>query len=296
MRKAYKFKLQNQSNTLKLGNMIDDMWGVHVHIMVLARRYYRMFGKHLSAYRIKAHIAKLKKRTKPHWAALPSQVVQDVVLRYGKAQDAFFQNIKDRKAGKTRRKVGRPKIKPRHKYHSMTFTQAGYTLENNRIKINCIDTWFSFHKHREINGIIKTITIKRDSCGDYWIHFSCENVDDSEPKSKTGKSARFDYGIKTFLTSDAGEKIHAPQFFKHSLKTLRSLNKALSCKVKGSNNYYRVCRALARHHRKVARQRADWQWKLANELCTKFDTLCFEKLNLDGMKRLLGRKVSDHAF
>ena len=101
--------------------MIDDMWDIHVHILLLARRYYRIFGKNLSAYRINAHVAKLKKRTKPHWKDLPSQVVQDVVLRYGKSQDAFFQNIKDRKAGKTTRKVGRPKIKPRHKYNSMDF-------------------------------------------------------------------------------------------------------------------------------------------------------------------------------
>ena len=296
MRKAYKFKLQNQSNIVKIGNMLDDMWQIHLHIMLLQRRYYRLFGKNLSASRINKHIAKLKKRTKPHWADLPSQVVQDVVLRYGKSQDAFFQNIEDRKAGKTRRKVGRPKIKPRHKYTSMTFTQAGYTLENNRIKINCIDTWFSFHKHRELKGTIKTITLKRDRCGDYWICFSCENVDASEPKLKTGKSAGFDYGNKTFLTSDAGNKIQSPQFLKQSLKTLRALSKALSRKVVGSNNWWRCVRALARHHRKVARQREDWQWKLATKLCTEFDTLCFETLNLDGMKRLWGRKVSDHAF
>ena len=121
MRKAYKFKIQNQSNTLKLGNMIDDMWDIHVHIMLLARRYYRLFGKNLSVSRINKHITKLKKRTKPHWKDLPSQVIQDVVLRYGKSQDAFFDNIKDRKAGKTTRKVGRPKIKPRHKYNSIVF-------------------------------------------------------------------------------------------------------------------------------------------------------------------------------
>ena len=296
MRKTYKYKLQNQSNTIKLGNMLDDMWCIHVHIMRLQRRYYRMFGKHLSTYRLNAHVAKLKKRTKPHWKVLPSQVVQDVVLRYGKSQDAFFENIKARKSGKTTRKVGRPRIQPRHKYNSMTFTQAGYTLQENRIKINCIDTWFSFHKHREITGAIKTITIKRDKCGDFWICFSCENVDDSDPKPKTGKSAGFDYGNKTFLTSDEGDKIESPQLFKQSLKTLQSLNKALSRKVKGSGNWYRACRALARQHRKVARQRADWQWKLATELCRKFDTLCFETLNLDGMKRLWGRKVSDHAF
>ena len=159
-----------------------------------------------------------------------------------------------------------------------------------------IDTWFSFHKHREIKGVIKTITIKRDKCGDYWTCFSCENVEDSDPKPKTGKSAGFDYGNKTFLTSSEGHKIESPQFFKQSLNTLRSLSKALSRKVKGSGNWYRACRALAKHHRKVARQRADWQWKLATELCREFDTLIFETLNLEGMKRLWGRKVSDHAF
>ncbi|MDE0556806.1 MAG: RNA-guided endonuclease TnpB family protein [Candidatus Poribacteria bacterium] len=296
MRKSYKYKLQSQSNVIKIGNMLDDMWRIHVHILRLSRRYHRIFGKNLSTYRIKAHVTKLKKRTQPHWADLPSQVVQDVVLRYGKSQDAFLENIKDRKAGKTKRKVGRPKIKTRQKYNSMTFTQAGYRLEDNRIKINCIGTWFFFHKHREIQGTLKTITLKRDRCGDYWICFSCDAVEDSERKPMTGKSAGFDYGNKTFLTSDAGDKIASPQFLKQSLKMLRSLNKALSRKVKGSGNWYRACRALARQHRKVSRQRLDWQWKLATELCTEFDVLCFETLNLEGMKRLWGRKVSDHAF
>ena len=296
MRRSYKFKFQHQSNTIKIGNMIDDMWHIHVHIVRLARRYYRLYGKNISTSRLNKHITKLKKRTKPHWADLPSQVIQDVVLRYGKSQDAFLDNIKDRKAGKTRHRVGRPKIKSRHKYNSMTFTQAGYTLEENRIKINCIDTWFSIHNHREIQGTLKTITIKRDKCGDYWICFSCDNVDDSDPKAMTGKSAGFDYGNKTLLTSDEGHKIESPHFLKQSLNTLRSLHKALSRKVKGSGNWYRARLTLARLYRKISRQRLDWQWKLATELCTAFDILIFETLNIDGMKRLWGRKVSDNAF
>ena len=151
MIKTYKYKIGNQKNTIKLGNMLDDMHRIHVHIMHLQRRYYRMFGKNISAYRMNRHVAKLKKRTKPHWKQLPSQVVQDIVLRMGKAYDAFFRNIKDRKSGKTTRKVGRPHIKPQHKYNSMTFTQAGYKLEGNRIRINCIDKCFSFHQHRDNN-------------------------------------------------------------------------------------------------------------------------------------------------
>ena len=296
MRKTYKYKLQHQSNTIKLGNLLDDMHQIHVHIMRLQKRYYRLFGKNISVYRMNAHIAKLKKRTRPHWKELPSQVVQDVVLRMGKAYDTFFRNIAARKAGKTTKKVGKPHIKPQHKYNSMTFTQAGYKLEGNRLKINCIDTWYSFHKHREIKDEIKTITIKRDMCGDYWICFSCENVHDSEPKAMTGKRAGFDFGLKTFLTSSDGDEIECPQFLKQSLNRLRSLNKALSRKVFKSGNWYRAKRKVSRHYRKVARQRYDWHWKLATYLCRSYDTLIMETLNIDGMKRLWGRKVSDLAF
>ena len=276
--------------------MLDDMHQVHVHLMRLQQRYYRRYKKNISTYRMNAHVVKLKKRTQPHWRALPSQVVQDVVLRMGKAYDAFFRNIEARKEGKTSEKVGRPHIKPQHKYNSMTFTQAGYELQGNRIKINSIDTWYSFHKHRKMQGTLKTITIKRDMCGDYWICFSCDDVDDTTLKTKTGKRAGFDFGLKTFLTSSDGDKIHSPQYLKQSLNKLRSLNKALSRKVFKSGNWYRAKRALSRQYRKVAKQREDWQWKLADRLCTEYDMIVMETLNIDGMKRLWGRKVSDVAF
>ena len=272
------------------------MHQVHIHFMLLQRRYYRRYKKNISYSRMSAHLTKLKDTTKPHWQQLPSQVAQNVAKRISLAYHSFFTNIKERKAGLTTRKVGRPHIKPQHKYNSMTFTQAGYTLEDNRIKIHCIATWFSFHKHREIVDDIKTITIKRDKCGDYWICFSCDNVEDSDPFPKTGKSAGFDFGLKTFLTGSDGSKIASPQFLKQSLNKLRSLNKSLSRKVFKSGGWYRAKRAVSRQHRKIGRQRLDWHYKLATQLCRKYDTLCFETLNIDGMKQLWGRKVSDLAF
>ena len=296
MRKTYKYKLYNQKNIIKLGNMIDDMWQIHLHVMKLHRRYYRIFGRAVYAYKMKRHITKIKKRSKIHWDALPSQVVQDVVLRIGKAYDAFFRNINDRKKGKTTKKVGRPHIKPQSKYNSMTFTQAGYKIEGNRIRINCFNTWYTFHKHREIEGVIKTVTIKRDKCGDYWVCFSCDGVDNSKPISMTGKSAGFDFGLKTFLTCSDGTKIKCPQYLKQSLSKLRLLNKSLSRKTKYSNGWYRIKRAVARLHRKISRQRKDWQWQLATELCRMYDTVCFETLNIEGMRKFWGRKISDVAF
>ena len=74
---------------------------------------------------------------------------------------------------------------------------------------------------------------------------------------------------------------------------LRYLNKSLSRKRKGSGNWHRARLTLARFYRDMANRRADWQWKLAEWLCNKYDIICIEDLNIAGMKRLWGRKISD---
>ena len=63
----------------------------------------------------------------------------------------------------------------------------------------------------------------------------------------TSKSVGADFGMKdAYLTLSTGEKGQSPQFYKQSLNALRQLNKAVSRKVKGSNNWWRAVRALAR--------------------------------------------------
>ena len=72
---AFKYEFFHQSNMLQIGNLIDDLHGVHVHLLRLQRRYYRIYGKYASLSRILKHITKLKQRTRPHWYQLPSQMI-----------------------------------------------------------------------------------------------------------------------------------------------------------------------------------------------------------------------------
>ncbi len=294
--KTETYEFYHQSNLIQIGNLIDDLHGVHVHLLRLQRRYYRIYGKYASFARICNHITKLKQRTKPHWNQLPSQVIQQVAKRIHLGYEKFFDNLKDRKAGKTKRKVGRPKIKPNHKYNSLTFTQAGFTLEGNRLKINCLGKSFTFWKHREWTGRIKTVTIKRDPAGDYSLYITCEDCEPSEKLSLTGNVAGADFGMKTFLTLSDGTKIDSPEFYKQGLNAIRSANKALSGKQKGSTAWYRAKWHLAGVHKQITHRRRDWFYKLALRLVRKYDTLAIETLNLEGMKRLWGRKISDIAF
>ena len=129
----------------------------------------------------------------------------------------------------------------------------------------------------------------RDSAGEYWLYIVTDDTT-FEALPATSENVGADFGLKTFLTLSTGEKIVSPQFHKQSMKQLRKLNKAVSRKVKGSNNWYRAIRQLARLYCQISNQRRDWHFKLATDLCRRFDTIATETLNIDGMKRLWEEK------
>ena len=85
-------------------------------------------------------------------------------------------------------------------------------------------------------------------------------------------------------------------FFKRSLNVIKRANRNHSRKHKGSKNREGARLDLARKHRKIERQREDFHWKLAHQLTDAYDEIRLEDLNLQGMKVLWGRKVSDLAF
>ena len=294
--KTEKYELYHQSNIIQIGNLIDDLHRVHVHLILLQRRYYRIYRKYAPLSRILKHITKLKRTSKPHWNQLPSQMIQDVAIRIDLGYQAFFDNIEDRKLGKTKRKVGKPKIKPNHKYKSITLTQAGYKIAGNRLTINCLKKSFTLWKHRQWTGRIKKITIKRDTVGDYYLYLVCEDCKPSKKLPLTGNEAGVDFGMKTFLILSDGIKIASPEFYKQSLNAIRSANKALSRKQYLSRGWFRAKRHLARVHKDIANRRRDWFFKLALRLVRRYDRIAIETLNLEGMKKLWGRKVSDIAF
>ncbi|MBC8232832.1 transposase [bacterium] len=112
----------------------------------------------------------------------------------------------------------------------------------------------------------------------------------------TGETAGFDFGLKTFLTVSDGTQIESPEFFKSSIDEVREASKSHSTKQKGSNNREKARLNLARKHQKIVHQRHDFHFKLASQLTQNYDVLCFEDLNLEGMKRLWGRKINDLGF
>ncbi len=297
--KTYKYKFGSQSNCIRIGNLLDDMWQVHEYFHKWQRQRYKDGLPYANYSAMCAQLTELKRTLHPHWNVLPSQAIQEELKRIDAAYQRFFNRL-----------GGRPKIKKRHKFKSITLRgQSGWKITNNRITVTlrkwnpdtCEWTFdrvpYTFFKHREWKGDIRTITIKRDTCGDYWLYITT-NFTDTEPLPTTSQSVGADFGMKdAYLTLSTGEKIQHRQPLKHSLSKLRKLNRTLSRKQKGSGGWWRAVRQLARFYRHIANQRKDFHYKLATYLCKKFDVIVLETLNLDGnLKRLWGRKVSDLAF
>ncbi len=269
---------------------IESYGDVYNHCIAFHKRYYRLFGKFLSANRLKLHLTKLKQLAKfQHWNELGSQAIQDIVERIDRAYQLFFRNLKHGI------KTAPPTFKSRHRYKSFTLKQAEWKwLGNGYIRIG--KRIYRYWDCRPIEGTSKTCTIKRDSLGDFYIFVVIDALNIDPNPTMTGKSAGFDFGLKTYLTASDGQDVESPLFFKRGIRTIKQANRQLSRRKRGSHNRYKARLNLARKHRKIANQRHDFHWKLAHQLTDEYDTLFFETLNLKGMKRLWGRKVSDLGF
>ena len=296
--KVYKFKAYSKARDGVQDRLITRFGLVRNYAVRMIERYYKQYGKPLTAFELQSHIAKKKKvacRTTKLVEGLPSQAVQECIGRVYKGLLNFFSYCKRKKSGNVEWRIRPPRCRKASHNKSYTLLQFGYKFDEGRNKVRIQGKWYGFHKSQEIKGKVKRLTIKRDRCGDIWF-IVLTDWNDVQEIPMTGKAAGYDFGLKTFLTRHDGKQVAMPQFFKRNMKKLKRLQQKLSRKVNGSNNRRKARLAVARLHRRIADCRNDWQWKLANEIVREFDIICIEDLNLEGMKLLWGRKVSDYGF
>jgi putative transposase len=155
---------------------------------------------------------------------------------------------------------------------------------------------YKFVQHRPMYGTVKTVMIKRDAADRLWLIFSVVEQMELPEATTPSRVAGFDFGLKTFLTDHTGREYTSPLCHQHALRRLRVVQSRKDKKRHQSNNRRKAALYLARMHIGIADQRRDAHFKLAHELCKQYDVLYFEDLNIEGMKALWGRKVSDLAF
>lgn len=277
---SYKYKLYKTKNSKHIDFMLRESCFVWNHALALQKRYNRLYGKFIDKNKLQKHFAKRIKRSLLH-----SQTVQEIIQRLDDSYKRFFKKLSKRP----------PKFKKHAQFSSFKYKQGGFSINGNTIALNTIKKVFKFSKSREFEGKIKLVTIKRTPIGEYYLIIVTDANPKQYRKTHTGASVGIDFGLKTYLYMSDGSTTENPLFVKENISELKRKSKKLSKCRKGSNNRNKARLSLNRTHEKVTNSREDFQWKLAHELCRKYDYIFLEDLSFKGMVKLWGRKISDMA-
>lgn len=249
--------------------------------------FYKKYKKSLS-FEDQCKLLPEVKDLLPEFKNVYAQVLQNTLQKLKKSFDNFFRRVK---SGGT---SGYPRFKSRKDNQSITFPQLGFKVKDSKKNWTtvCISKigHIQMRMHRDIEGKIKTCTIKYIKATDEWyVSFACE-----APKIsllKTGKEIGIDLGLKQFITTSDNEIINSNKYYKNSLDKLRKISKKFSEDNKENNHI-----KLAKLHRKLRNQRDDQLHKISKKLVDNYDLICLENLDIQGMITQNAEDNSPSAF
>lgn len=268
-KRTYTFRLyptRKQAETLQW--TLDRTRELYNAALQERRDAYRMAGKSLNYYSQANQLPDIKD-IREEYKDIHSQVLQDVLRRVDKAMQAFFRRVK---AGDT---PGYPRFAGRDRYDSFTFPQGGYALtHDSRVCLSKIGS-IKVKLHRAVQGKVKTCTIKRE--GEQWyVVFACEG--EASPLPVSDEAVGIDLGLLHFATLSDGSTIENPRYFRKGEKKLATVQQSLSRKKRGSHRRKKAVQRVAKAHRKVRNQRADFLHKESRKLVNEYGLMVFEEL------------------
>ena len=296
LKRTYKYKL-NPSNPqkVKLITALNLCRKLYNACLFQRRIAYRDWNTAVSSYDQTKELPALKSEF-PEYSEVYSQVLQDVIRRLDKSFKNFFRRVK---AGK---KPGFPRYKGTDRYDSIVYPQSGFKIIGNRIRISKLGN-IKFYNSRPIpvGAEIKTMTVKRDRVGDWFVSFSIilpKPAPEPIKHHDIQKPVGVDVGIARLATLSDGGIIDNKKFVYAGSSRLRSLQKAVSRKKKGSKNRRKAIKKLAKEHRRIQRKRNDYLHKCSRKLVDMYDYIVFENLTINNMTKNhhLARSIMDSAW
>jgi len=220
------------------------------------------------------------------WLNEVSSIALQQALR---SQDTAFSNFFAKRAKY-------PNFKSKHGKQSFRLTASGFKIKDNCLTIAKSKTPLKMSLSRPLPDSINSLTISKDSAGRYFASFQGEKY--KEPLPILDNSIGLDVGLTHFLTTSHGEKIECPKLYRKGEKRLKTLQRRLSRKVKGSNNRNKARLKVARHHAAVADSRKDFLNKLSTKIIHENQVIIVEDLNVSGLLKNhnLAKSISDASW
>jgi putative transposase len=287
--KAYKYKLKTNAKFVAACSATLDICRELYNAALQERRDAYQINRLSINYHAQAVQLPQIKQVRRDVGEVHSQVLQDTLRRVDKTFDAFFRRCQN---GET---PGYPRFKPASRYDSFTYPQSGFRLEGDKLHLSKIGSC-RVRLSRPIEGTIKTCMIKRDVDGWYVAFAVEENQCRFFPLS--GETVGIDVGIENFATLSTGEAVENPEFLRESEAELKTAQRKVSRRKKGSKRRGKAVKLLQKKHQKIRRQRGDFHHKTAFKVVREFDAIAVEDLNIKGMVKNhhLAKSISDAGW
>ncbi|MGL5924642.1 RNA-guided endonuclease InsQ/TnpB family protein [Chroococcidiopsis sp.] len=212
-----------------------------------------------------------------------SQVLQETLARLDKS----FRSMQERG-------FGFPRFKKYGQMRSLLFPQ---------FKANPVTGWYiklpkigavRINLHRPIpeGMVVKQVRVVKKASG--WYAMLVLQSDVAIPDAiPTGTSIGIDLGLLSFLATSTGIMVARPKFFVQLQSKLKWLQRQLKDKVKGSNNYRKAQKQIAKLHEHIHSTRREFHFLVAHQLCDDAGMIFAEDLNL---KALAGGMLAKHCL
>jgi len=253
----------------------------------------------ISFYGQKRDLVEMKEVLRPEYQEIASHVLQDVLFRLEKAFRAFFRRVRNGE------EPGYPRFQGRNRYDSFTYPDgAGWKLDAHKrpsdkkgmVRVNLHLTKIGtvkLHLHRDLAGTIKTLTIKRE--GEHWYAcFTCE-IGKPEALPVSYEDVGIDLGVTHFAALSTGDFLDNPRHSRKAEKKLKKLQAALSRKKRGSHRRKKAVQAVASGHRKIRKQRQDFQHKASRKLVNQYQVIAFEDLQVKNLTKAPAPKQDENG-
>lgn len=234
--------------------------------------------------------------------AVSSTPLQQAIRHADAAYRNFFRQYK---AGRTRlvvnrrtgcvRRTGLPKFKSRRDgEQAAEFTKSAcFKVRHER---GCAWMFLRLPKigevrlrwSRDLPSSPSSVTVKRHADGTYEASFVVRTEPD-EPPTPIHEACGIDMGLESLMSiaySDGTrQKMPHPRTLAHKARRLRTLDKQLARKQKGSRNHAKTQRLRARTYRRIQNQRKDMAYKLASKITGENQAVALETLNVAALTR-----------
>jgi putative transposase len=183
-----------------------------------------------------------------------------------------------------------PKFKKKGRDCGITLTKNAFRFKGGELFIAKVKGPLPVVYSRPIpeDSEITSATITKKSSGRWFVSFKFKG---SWPPRLpySVNSCGIDLGLESFLTTDKGFKVENPRFYRKFQHKLTKEQRRLSRKQKGSRNYLKQKRKVAKVHETIVNCRLDFLHKLSTTLIRENQTIFVEDLCVTNMVAQAGK-------